>query len=115
MRSTATGAGLLALHLGALAAVLPGTFTWPAVLVAGALCYLTSAIGISLGFHRTLTHRSVECPRWFEYILATCGTLSLQGGPLDWVATHRVHHANADRDGDPHNVRRGLRWAHVEC
>jgi fatty-acid desaturase len=114
MRSTTTGIGLLALHLGALAALIPGTFTWPALLVAGALCYVTSAIGVSLGFHRTLTHRSLECPRWLEYVLATCGTLSLQGGPLDWVATHRVHHANADREGDPHNVHRGLRWAHVE-
>jgi stearoyl-CoA desaturase (delta-9 desaturase) len=114
MKRSATGIGLLVLHLGALAAFIPGTFTWPALAAALALCYITGALGISLGFHRTLTHRSLECPRWLEYFLAVCGTLALQGGPLDWVATHRVHHANADREGDPHNVHRGLRWAHIE-
>ncbi len=43
-----------------------------------------------------------------------CGTLALQGGPIEWIATHRVHHAKTDREGDPHNVHRGLRWAHIE-
>jgi stearoyl-CoA desaturase (delta-9 desaturase) len=114
IRGNATGIGLLALHLGALAAFIPGTFTWSALAVCGALYYVTAALGISLGFHRMLTHRSLETPRWLEYVLAVCGTLALQGGPITWIATHRVHHANADRDGDPHNVRRGLGWAHIE-
>jgi stearoyl-CoA desaturase (delta-9 desaturase) len=113
-RGKATGLGLLALHLGALAAFLPGTFAWPAVAIAVALHYVTGGIGISLGFHRMLTHRSLRCPRWLEYAFALCGTLALQGGPIDWVATHRAHHAHTDREGDPHNVRRGLRWAHIE-
>jgi sn-1 stearoyl-lipid 9-desaturase len=114
MRGSATGIGLLVLHLGALAAFIPGTFTWPALLVGVVLYNVTGALGISLGFHRTLTHRSIECPRWLEYILALCGTLALQGGPIEWIATHRAHHANADREGDPHNVHRGLGWAHIE-
>jgi fatty-acid desaturase len=42
-----------------------------------------------------------------------CGVLSLQGGPLDWVATHRAHHAYADADGDPHDAGRGMWWAHA--
>jgi fatty-acid desaturase len=113
-RGSATGIGLLALHIGALAALIPGTFTWSALAVAAALYYITGAFGISLGFHRTLTHRSLECPRWLEYLLAICGTLALQGGPIEWIATHRAHHANADREGDPHNVHRGLGWAHIE-
>jgi stearoyl-CoA desaturase (delta-9 desaturase) len=113
-RGKATGLGLLALHLGALAAFLPGTFAWPAVAIAVALHYVTGGIGISLGFHRMLTHRSLRCPRWLEYAFALCGTLALQGGPIDWVATHRAHHAHTDREGDPHNVNRGLRWAHIE-
>ena len=113
-RRIATGIGLLALHLGALAAFIPGTFTWSALVVAVALYYLTGAIGVSLGFHRTLTHRSLECPRWLEYLLVTCGTLALQGGPIEWIATHRVHHAKTDREGDPHNIHRGLSWAHIE-
>jgi fatty-acid desaturase len=111
---TATGVGLLALHLGALAAFIPHTFTWPALVVAATLYCLTGALGISLGYHRILTHRSLRCPRWLEYAFATLGALSLQGGPITWVATHRAHHANTDREGDPHNAYRGLRWSHVE-
>jgi fatty-acid desaturase len=109
----ATGIGLLALHLGALAAFVPQFFTWSALGVAVGLYYLTGGIGISLGFHRILTHRSLRCPRWLEYGLAICGTLALQGGPIEWVATHRAHHAHTDREGDPHDVHRGLPWAHV--
>jgi fatty-acid desaturase len=109
-----TGLGLLAIHLGALAAFIPGTFTWSAVAVAGGLYCVMGAFGISLGFHRILTHRSLCCPRWLEYLLAIFGTLALQGGPIDWIATHRAHHANTDREGDPHNIHRGLGWAHMQ-
>jgi|SRR5580658_2338946 fatty-acid desaturase len=109
----ATGIGLLALHLGALAAFVPQFFTWSALGIGIGLYYLTGGIGISLGFHRILTHRSLRCPRWLEYGLAICGTLALQGGPIEWVATHRAHHAHTDREGDPHDVHRGLPWAHV--
>ena len=112
-KGNASGLGLLLLHLGALAALIPGTFTWPAMAVAVALHYVTGGIGISLGFHRMLTHRSLQCPRWLEYLIAICGTLALQGGPLEWIATHRAHHAHTDREGAPHNVHRGLGWAHV--
>jgi fatty-acid desaturase len=113
-RGTATGVALLALHVGALAAFLPHTFAWSAVAVAAALYVLTGALGISLAYHRILTHRSLRCPRWLEYAFATLGGLSLQGGPITWVATHRVHHAHTDREGDPHNAYRGLRWTHME-
>jgi fatty-acid desaturase len=109
----ATGIGLLALHLGALAAFVPQFFTWSALGIGIGLYYLTGGIGISLGFHRILTHRSLRCPRWLEYGLAICGTLALQGGPIEWVATHRAHHAHTDREGDPHDVHRGLPLAHV--
>jgi sn-1 stearoyl-lipid 9-desaturase len=110
----ATGIGLLVIHLGALAAVIPGTFSWQAVIVAVVLYYVTGGLGVSLCFHRILTHRSLHCPRWLEYSLAVLGTLALQGGPISWIATHRAHHANADREGDPHNIRKGLTWAHIQ-
>ena len=48
-----------------------------------------------------------------EYVTAIFGTLAFQGSPIDWVATHRVHHAHSDRRGDPHSIRRGLSWAHL--
>ena len=106
--------GLAAIHLGALAALLPSVFSWSALAIMFLLWYLTLALGVSLSYHRLLTHRSLKLPKWLEYALALMGTLSLQGGPIQWVATHRIHHAHTDKDGDPHDSRRGLAWAHVE-
>jgi stearoyl-CoA desaturase (delta-9 desaturase) len=100
--------------VGALAAFIPATFSWSGVGLAIALCYVTGGIGISLGYHRLLTHHSLRVPRWLNYTIASIGVLALQGGPITWVATHRIHHANADRPGDPHDVNRGLPWSHIE-
>ena len=66
-----------------------------------------------MGYHRLLTHRGYETPRWLEYFLTICGTLALQGGPLFWVATHRLHHHNSDKTGDPHSPRDGWWWSHA--
>ena len=52
-----------------------------------------------MGYHRLLTHRSYRVPLWLEYFLALCGTLALEGGPIFWVATHRVHHQISDQAG----------------
>jgi len=108
-----TGIGLGIVHLGALAALLPGTFSWSAVIVMLVLYYITGAWGITLGFHRTLTHRSLRVRRGLEPVLAFIGVLALQGGPIEWVATHRAHHANTDREGDPHDIHRGAWWSHM--
>ena len=78
------------------------------------LWYATLAIGVSLCYHRLLTHRSFRVPKWLEYSMAVVGTLALQGGPIQWVSTHRIHHAHTDREGDPHDARRGLLWSHFE-
>jgi fatty-acid desaturase len=59
-----------------------------------------------------LTHRSYKTPKWIEYFLAICGTLALEGGPMFWMATHRVHHQFSDKDGDPHT--HAARWQMVE-
>ena len=64
-------------------------------------------------YHRLLTHRGYKTPKWMEYALTICGTLALEGGPIFWVATHRVHHQNADKEGDPHSPRDGGFWAHM--
>src|SRR5260370_36892752 len=66
-----------------------------------------------MGYHRLLTHRGYQTPRWLECVLTICGTLALQGGPLCWVATHRLHHQNADKNGDPHSPRDGWWWSHA--
>jgi sn-1 stearoyl-lipid 9-desaturase len=108
---TAIGIGVI--HLGALAAFVPALFHWSSVVVMAVLALLTSAFGVSLCFHRTLTHRGLRLARPLEYALALLGTLALQGGPITWVATHRAHHASTDREGDPHGADRGFFWSHV--
>jgi len=108
------GLGLLAIHIGALAVFWPGVFQWHALAAAAVVSYVTVALGISLSFHRNLTHRSLRLFKPFEYLFAIFGTLALQGDPIRWVAVHRKHHAHADKDGDPHSIRGGFRWAHVD-
>jgi len=98
-------------HLGALAALF--TFTWRALAVAIFLYWMATGLGISMGYHRLLTHRSYKVPVALEYFFAVCGALTLEGGPIFWVATHRVHHQKSDQHGDPHSPRDGAWWAHV--
>ncbi len=109
-----TFSGLAVVHLGALCAFIPGTFHWSALFVMIALYYTTGAWGISLGFHRLLTHRSLKLRKPLEYATSLLGVLALQGGPIEWVSTHRAHHAHTDKPGDPHDIHRGLLWSHFE-
>jgi stearoyl-CoA desaturase (delta-9 desaturase) len=74
---------------------------------------MSTGLGISLGYHRLHTHRSYKVPRFLEYFFAVCGAMTLEGGPIFWVATHRIHHQKADMPGDPHSPRDGAWWAHV--
>jgi stearoyl-CoA desaturase (delta-9 desaturase) len=113
-RDYGTALGLAVIHIGALAAFLPALFSWTSVGAMFLLFWVAGGLGITLGFHRLLTHRGFTVPRPLEYALALFGTLAVQGGPIDWVATHRKHHAFVDADGDPHDSNRGMGWAHVE-
>ncbi|HEY0798435.1 MAG TPA: fatty acid desaturase [Candidatus Baltobacteraceae bacterium] len=113
-RNWPTFFGLGVIHIGALGALIPALFSWRSVGAAVALWYITGGLGITLSFHRMLTHRSLRMPRLLEYFFALLGTLALQGGPIDWVATHRKHHAHSDSDGDPHDTHLGMSWAHFE-
>jgi stearoyl-CoA desaturase (delta-9 desaturase) len=85
-----------------------------------AAMYLITAVGVTVGFHRLLTHRSFQTFPWLERVFAVMGSLSVQGSVMDWVADHRKHHAHTDRDGDPHSPHvghgsglRGLWHAHA--
>jgi len=100
-----------AFHVGALAAFF--FFTWQRLAVMFILYVVSINIGIGMCYHRLLTHRGYQVPKWLEYIMATCATLALEGGPMFWVSTHRVHHQNSDREGDPHTPREGGWWAHT--
>jgi stearoyl-CoA desaturase (delta-9 desaturase) len=100
-----------AVHVLALLA--PWFFSWSALGVMIFLHWLLASIGICLGYHRLLTHRSLQVPQWLEYILVTIGALALEGGPIFWVAGHRLHHAHTeDVDKDPYSARRGFWWSH---
>ena len=98
-------------HIGAVAAFF--YIDWGAILAAVALWYIAGSWGIGLSYHRLLTHRGYKTTKWMEYFLTICGTLALEGGPLFWVATHRIHHQFSDQEGDPHTPREGTFWAHI--
>ena len=102
---------LVVLHIGAVAALF--CFSWQRLAVAILMYYIATGLGISMGYHRLHTHRSYRVPLWLEYFFAICGTLTLEGGPIFWVAVHRIHHQNSDQAGDPHSPRDGAFWAHV--
>jgi stearoyl-CoA desaturase (Delta-9 desaturase) len=65
--------------------------------------YVVTGAGITVGFHRLLTHRAFASYPWVERTFAVLGSMSVQGSVMDWVADHRKHHANTDREGDPHS------------
>jgi stearoyl-CoA desaturase (delta-9 desaturase) len=67
------------------------------------VCYLVTAIGVTVGFHRLLTHRAFATYPWLERTFAVMGSMSVQGSVMDWVADHRKHHAHTDVEGDPHS------------
>jgi stearoyl-CoA desaturase (delta-9 desaturase) len=85
--------------------------------------YWVSGLGVTVGFHRYLTHGSFKAKRWLRVALAAAGSLAVEGPPIQWVADHRRHHAYSDREGDPHSpwrygtsvgaVAKGLVYAHV--
>src|SRR5260221_5076855 len=72
-------------------------------LAIAALMYLLTAVGITVGFHRLLTHRSFQTSKPMEYLFAVLGSMAVQGPVISWVADHRKHHAHTDKDGDPHS------------
>src|SRR3954471_5046394 len=102
---------MVAFHIGAIAALF--FFSWTNLLLAAILWWVAGSLGIGLSYHRLLTHRGYKTYKWVEYFLTICGTLALEGGPIFWVATHRIHHQKSDREGDPHTPREGTFWAHM--
>ena len=89
------------------------TFSWQnlAALLIGN--WIVGSLGVGLGWHRLLTHRSFKAPKWLEYVLSTFATMSMQDSPDKWIATHRIHHAFVETEKDPHSTRLGFWWAQV--
>lgn len=102
---------MIIFHAGSLAALF--LFSWQRFLVAAILYVLAINVGIGMCYHRLLTHRGYTTPKWVEYVMSVFATMSLEGGPIFWVSTHRVHHQLSDHEGDPHTPREGGWWAHA--
>jgi fatty-acid desaturase len=107
-----TAVALASHHIVALLGIL-WFFSWAGVAVAILGVYVFGILGVGVGFHRLLAHRSFTCPRWLERIFVILGVCGLQGTPAQWVAVHRRHHAHSDDQLDPHSPRVGVFWSHT--
>lgn len=99
------------IHVGAIASF--WYLSWSGLVLLLAFHFITACLGITLGFHRLLTHGSFETPSILKYFFSLCGMLSAEGSPLMWVSNHRKHHALSDREGDPHSPNDGFWWSHI--
>ncbi len=88
---------IVAMHLGVVAAI--WQTAWAAIGICILLHAVSGGLGICVGYHRLLTHRSFRCSKALEYTQAFPGTLTLEGGPIDWVTHHRQHHQYSDQEG----------------
>lgn len=106
--------GLLALIAMAVAAPQwqPYLFSWTAFVVF-LLGIHVFGQGITIGYHRLLTHRSFKTPKWMEYIIATLGICCMEDTPARWVSVHRMHHVHSDEVPDPHSPRVTFWWSHM--
>ncbi len=101
-------ANLSAVIIPFVALIVGGALLWnrlldPLDLGVLAVMYLITGMGITVGYHRLLTHRAFETHRWIRYAFAIAGSMALEGGVIDWVADHRKHHTFPDEEGDPHS------------
>lgn len=104
--------GIMAIHILALGVLIPELFSWSGLTWFFVL-YLVSGFGITMGYHRLLTHESFKTPRWMLYFITVCGSLAWQGSPITWVKVHRRHHQYSDQEKDPHSPMHGFDWAHM--
>jgi stearoyl-CoA desaturase (delta-9 desaturase) len=104
---------IMGFHVAALLALVPAFFTWQALIVCFILHWLTTSVGISMTYHRMLSHRSFSVrPKLMEYLMTIVGCCAAQGGAIGMVSDHRKHHAHTDEDEDVHSPNHGMLWAH---
>ncbi|MEL7239603.1 MAG: fatty acid desaturase, partial [Planctomycetota bacterium] len=101
----------LVLHLACVTA--PFYFSWSGLILCGVLFWIGSGLGITLGWHRMLTHGAFKTYRPVKLLLTLVGCINLQNGPIEWVGTHRLHHGHTDEQDDPHSPRHGFFWSHA--
>ena len=104
-------AWMVGMHAGAIAA--PFFFNWQSLATCVVLHWFTASIGICLGYHRFLSHKSFKLVSPARFITLMAGSLSGEGSPLAWTATHRLHHQRSDLPGDPHSPLVSAVWSHL--
>jgi sn-1 stearoyl-lipid 9-desaturase len=77
------------------------------------ISYFWHALGVTVGYHRLISHRSFSCPKLVEYFWVLGGYLAFEGSPIWWATIHRAHHRHVDTPLDPHSPRYGLKYAHM--
>ncbi len=82
------------------------------LLVLGVMYFFTT-LGVTIGYHRMLTHNGFKAPEWMRALILICGTMAWEGSPVQWVSTHVKHHAHSDEDDDPHTPLHGFWHAHM--
>lgn len=106
-------APILTLHLLALLALVPWCFSWTGVVLLFLGVNVFGQLGVPIGYHRLLTHRSFRTPKWLERCFVTLALCCGQNTPARWVTWHRMHHQHADKHEDPHSPLVAFFWSHV--
>lgn len=103
---------LITVHV--LAIVLPWfTFTWAGLATFFIMYFVTGCLGITVCYHRMLTHPGFETYFPIRWFFTLCGMAAGEGGPVDWAGKHRLHHIHSDKEGDPHSPIKGIDYAHL--
>ncbi len=109
----AHASGIISIHLLALLALVPWLFSWSGLILAIVGVAVYGCLGITLCYHRVLTHQGLKLPKWLEHSFAVLGVLCLQDTPARWVAIHRMHHKHSDHQPDPHSPLVNFFWGHM--
>ncbi|TWT88349.1 Fatty acid desaturase [Pseudobythopirellula maris] len=104
---------IVAIHALALLAFVPWLFSWTGLVLCLAGAYVYGGLGINIGYHRLLTHRSFRCPLWLERTCVVTAICCLEDAPASWVAAHRLHHRDSDEQPDPHSPLVSFFWSHI--
>jgi stearoyl-CoA desaturase (delta-9 desaturase) len=105
--------GIFFAVLHALCLFAPKTFSWRMLGLAFVTYFTTGCMGITFSFHRQLSHRAFQTPKWLEYFMAYCASMAIQGDPVTWVSDHRYHHLHTDTPLDLHSPYEGFWWSHM--
>lgn len=100
-----------AMHVGAVAALF--NFSWTGLALCVLFHWVTCSIGITMTFHRCLSHRSFKMRNPAKFLGVLSGVIAAEGKPLRWASVHRVHHGHSDLEGDPHSPLEGPWWSHL--